>query len=541
MSNSELLRHALVIGNNVYHYLPELRTAVADARAVAATLRSAGITVSEHIDADRRTLLRARSAFAEQIRAGGVGIVWFSGHGVQLLGRNILLPVDAEVDNEHVVRDEGIDLDDLIEFLTAVAPQILIVIVDACRTNPFPEARFRALIRSGLGNPRDIPSGVLVVYSAGPNEPALDNLGPTDSNPNGLFAREVIPLLTQPGVPLTTLVRQARSAIREKAVRFTGREQVPHISDRLIPDFVLISGEIADKSLATLANADKILHEHANVIKKLVFPHRITNPIRTEDLLALFRHHTCKVSSEEEFSQILSMITDRNIIPGLIYDGWEAYLLEEHAKWKAEIEHEKKARIGRMAASLIKNKMKIFLDAGSTNEEIAKIIIRRIENRALSSLTIASTSINIVDMISDSCVRMGFDDEFSAVRLYVPGGQVRPNTQAIVSAFNDEPRQIVSLGRLVGGFDIGFVGVNGIDAYAGFTTHTNAEVTNKFDIMAVCYRTVIVGDSSKVGIVLDQRFGGFDDDVTLIIDDNPENERLQRLIVEHCDKILRAR
>ncbi|MGE3279573.1 MAG: hypothetical protein AB7H90_05305 [Alphaproteobacteria bacterium] len=300
----------------------------------------------------------------------------------------------------------------------------------------------------------------------------------------------------------------------------------------VVPELKAASGTIAD--------ADRFVRAHADTIKKIVFPHRKSNPIAREQLSLIAREHTGMMTTEDEFGQILSHIIERNLIPGLIFDGFEAYLFEEHSKWKREVEHEKKMQIGRKAAGFVQNGMKVFLDAGSTTEELVKVLVRRIENRALTRVTIATTSVNIAAVISDCCVRMGFDDDFSAVRLLIPGGQVRPGTQAIVAASEAESDEIVNLGRTLKGFDIGFVGVNGIDINQGFTTHTNAELQNKTDIINICRRNIIVGDSSKIGIVLEQRFAGFEDQIMLVVDSDPDNFDLRDILHAHPKKVVLA-
>lgn len=135
---------------------------------------------------------------------------------------------------------------------------------------------------------------------------------------------------------------------------------------------------------------------------------------------------------------------------------------------------------------------------------------------------------------------MGFDDDFSAVRLYVPGGQVRPSTQAIVAVNNVTLCPILELGKQLGQFDLGVVGVNGVDIKAGFTTHENAEAANKAAIVRASKSCVIVGDSSKIGIVLESKFADFTDAVRFVVDEEPSNEKLREMIALFGDKIILA-
>jgi len=293
------------------------------------------------------------------------------------------------------------------------------------------------------------------------------------------------------------------------------------------------------KVSATISDADALLRTQAALIQKAVFPHRHANPITLHALRDVVNSQNADHLGRVEFEQILSSIIRHSLIPGLYYDGFELYLVEEHARWKAGVHHDRKEIIGRKASSLIGNGTKVFLDAGSTTAEVASVLCKKIENRVLMRITIATTSISIANTISECCVKMGFDDAFSAVELFVPGGQVRPGTQAIVAAGADS-HQILRLADHIGGFDIGLVGVNGVDLEGGFTTHSNAELTNKQDIMRSSKTRYLLGDSSKIGIVLEERFADFSDDVRYVVDNDPDNERLRVLLACQKNKIILA-
>lgn len=294
-------------------------------------------------------------------------------------------------------------------------------------------------------------------------------------------------------------------------------------------------------SLDVLADAEALLRAQAAAIQKAVFPHREQNPISREKLREVVATYDPALTGSQDFNAVLDAVVQRNMVPGLSYDGYEAYVIEEHASWKSELQRQKKEKVARKAAIGIKNGVKLFLDAGSTTEEIVRILCRRIETRALTKLTVATTSVNIADMLSDCCVKMGFDDDFSAVRLFIPGGQIRPCTQAIVPLERGQnTRQILELAEHVGGFDMALVGVNGVHADGGFTTHDPSEAGSKAAILAAASTRAIVGDSTKIGLQLECKFAGFEDELTLVVDDDPESEPLQALLERHCAKILLA-
>ena len=235
-------RVALVIGNNHYVNVGGLEKAVADARLMAETLRNVGFEVIEREDLDRRAINLALGQFVDKIGAGGVGLLYFAGHGVQIGGSNYLLPIDVPaLSNQEDLRDEAIDLGRVMERISDAKAKLSILIIDACRDNPFPRVSGRSIGGTrGLTIPA-APSGILIVYSAGVNETAIDSLGPNDDSPNGLFTRELVPFIKKPGLRLYDAVRQARKTVADEA-KAAGGSQNPAIYDQTDGDFFFVAG-----------------------------------------------------------------------------------------------------------------------------------------------------------------------------------------------------------------------------------------------------------------------------------------------------------
>jgi DeoR/GlpR family transcriptional regulator of sugar metabolism len=290
---------------------------------------------------------------------------------------------------------------------------------------------------------------------------------------------------------------------------------------------------------STVSEASEILHAKSILIEKAVFPHRQSNPLSLQALRDAVNSQLEDPLDPVDFDAILTSVMRVNLIPGLYFDGYEVYLVEEHSLWKSEVNRDRKERIGRRVSALIKNGATVFLDAGSTSGEVASVLVRRLQNRALTNIRVATTSISIASLVSQCCVSMGFDDSFSAVRLYVPGGRVREATQAIVG-LDASMDSIADLAEQLGGFDVGVIGVNGVDLVEGFTTHDNAEVVNKKAIMRASKTRLLVGDSSKLGIVLEEKFAQFADDLVYIVDNDPNNELLVSVSNHYHDKVILA-
>jgi len=129
-------RLALVIGNAAYGK-QALKNPANDARVMAASLRKLGFQVIERIDAGKKSMEDAILEFGEKLKAGGVGLFYYAGHGVQVRGHNYLVPLDASLPSEASVRVQAVDVDLVLEQMTEARNRANVVILDACRNNPF--------------------------------------------------------------------------------------------------------------------------------------------------------------------------------------------------------------------------------------------------------------------------------------------------------------------------------------------------------------------------------------------------------------------
>lgn len=234
-------RLALVIGINDYDAVPSLTKAVGDAEAMTEQLGQMGFAVTTVINPDRRAFNQAITAFRRQLRPGDTAFVHFSGHGVEVNGRNLLLPRDIPVPTsgeEDFLIEEAIDLAVLIERISDSGAGVRIFVVDACRNNPFTDANGRAIGQlNGLALVEP-PRGSFVLYSAGYRQTALDRLGPDDDNATSVYTRVLLEALKAPGVPISDIARSVRLDVAALAAT-VGHEQFPAYYDELTEDVVL--------------------------------------------------------------------------------------------------------------------------------------------------------------------------------------------------------------------------------------------------------------------------------------------------------------
>ncbi|MDZ5461500.1 caspase family protein [Azohydromonas lata] len=235
-------RVALVIGNSAYRVGP-LKNPTADAQAMAQALRALSFDVSLVQDAPLRELIESFRRFSMDSRGAAVRLIFYAGHGLQVKGRNYLLPVDSEIRAEDEVPAKSADLNELLERLGALPQGINIVILDACRNNPFsgaeilgPDGRrlkFRGATPAGLA-PVEAPLGSMVAFSTAPGGVALDN----PKEPHSLYTKHLLGVLQTPGLPIEMVFKQVRLSV----ARETGRVQVPWESSSLTGDFCFKPG-----------------------------------------------------------------------------------------------------------------------------------------------------------------------------------------------------------------------------------------------------------------------------------------------------------
>lgn len=236
-------RLALVIGNANYLYGGKLRNPVNDARDMSATLKKLGFTVVEGYDLTLAQMEDKITQFGNQLKSQkGVGLVYFAGHGVQFSGANYLIPIDANIKTEQETKYKGLNLGLILDTLENAKNGFNIVILDACRNNPFARSWNRDAGTSGGLASTDAPSGTFIAYATKPGGVAADGTGR-----NGTFTAE---LLKQIQVPNLT-VEQVFKNVRENVLKQTNNKQLPWDSSSLVGDFYFSGQGIPTKTNLT--------------------------------------------------------------------------------------------------------------------------------------------------------------------------------------------------------------------------------------------------------------------------------------------------
>jgi DeoR/GlpR family transcriptional regulator of sugar metabolism len=316
----------------------------------------------------------------------------------------------------------------------------------------------------------------------------------------------------------------------ERAIEYVANSIVADLFALTCRELESFHNPTTTEQINFVKTADEFLEEMAKRCLSVLFPYRRENPITIEDLLQLVMSSDNENVAGVTFSEMLSDLFSRDMLPGVAFDGYELYIQEEHYSWKAHINTDRKARVARVAARQVRSGDRIVIDAGSATDELVKVLCARFVSRTLTNVTILSNSMSAVESLLDVADLHGMDEHTCPFRLHIVGGHVRPNTRAIVNIDEGDSGAFAHAIRRFSGIDIGFLGVNGIDHAGGLTTHDKGEFNNKRDIIALARRSVVLGDSSKIGIVEDLRFGTFSEEVTVVLDQSPISQKLYDIV-----------
>lgn len=227
-------KFAFVVGNGAYLGRDRsLTNAESDARLMAKTLVARGFDVTTSFNLGRKDFLRQLTEFSERVPQGALALVFYAGHGMQLGGANYLIPVDMQPESEQAVHLAALPLRNLLEKMAASKAAVNVVVLDACRNNPFQQeilVRMRTIIpRNGLAAVR-APRGTLIAYSTAPGQLAADGKGS-----NSLYTEQLARALQERNLSLEQIFKRVGQRVRES----TADAQIPWFESSLSDDVYL--------------------------------------------------------------------------------------------------------------------------------------------------------------------------------------------------------------------------------------------------------------------------------------------------------------
>ncbi|MCS7005361.1 MAG: caspase family protein [Cytophagales bacterium] len=252
VKQEKINRYALVIGNSTYKKIGQLRNPQNDARDIAVVLREKGFDVIECIDCDKRKMDESLDIFISKLRVGkGIGFFYYAGHGVQFQSSNYLLPIDITANSRAEVVQNAVSLNVVLEKMSSARNLLNIVVLDACRDDPFKKSTTRGFTvvkgeeqnvsapqqqdpdeAVGLAPPPQLPKdapGFLIAYSTSPGAVAEDGDGK-----NGLYTQELLKVMRMNGIKIEDAFKRVRNNIRQM-----GKSQIPWENTSLTEDFEL--------------------------------------------------------------------------------------------------------------------------------------------------------------------------------------------------------------------------------------------------------------------------------------------------------------
>jgi uncharacterized caspase-like protein len=229
-------RVALVIGNSAYRAVSPLPNAESDAKGMSALLDAAGFEVMTTPDLSQDDLRKTIGEFAGRLAEKGpdtVALVFYAGHGIQVDGENFLVPIDVDPKREADIPVQAVRLNDLLNTLNSVPNKMRIVMLDACRNNPFPAisqttGRGLAMVDTKSGAP-----GTFISYSTSPGAEAEDGTGS-----NSPYTAALLKVAREPGLPIEEAFKRVRVSVNDA----TQGRQVPWESSSLTSDFRFFGG-----------------------------------------------------------------------------------------------------------------------------------------------------------------------------------------------------------------------------------------------------------------------------------------------------------
>ncbi|MBL8516107.1 MAG: caspase family protein [Betaproteobacteria bacterium] len=224
VARPDAARVALIIGNSDYRTAP-LANPLNDARDMAKALSALGFDVTLKENATLREQKQAIRNFAGKVRQGGVGLFYFAGHGVQSKGKNFLIPVDADIQQEYELEDQALDANLVLGAMDEAQSAVNILILDACRNNPFMRS-FRSASR-GLAQ-MDAPKGSFIAYATAPGSVAADGI-----DGNGTYTKHLLRNLQQGDSDISKVFSRVRAGVAQE----TRNQQIPWESTSMVGDF----------------------------------------------------------------------------------------------------------------------------------------------------------------------------------------------------------------------------------------------------------------------------------------------------------------
>src|SRR5690606_1107756 len=188
-----------------------------DARAMAGTLQSMGFEVMKYEDLSGTDMKRVINEFGKRLAGNDVGLFYYAGHGIQYKGTNYMISIEANLQNEEQIEFNCVSADRIVCFMETARAKVNVIIMDACRNNPFERSWRRSTNGNGLAM-MNAPSGTLIAYATAPGTTAADGDGV-----NGLYTSAILKYIKDENLTIEQVFKKVRTEVEERS----GRMQIP--------------------------------------------------------------------------------------------------------------------------------------------------------------------------------------------------------------------------------------------------------------------------------------------------------------------------
>ena len=254
-------RVAFVIGNGDYAKAP-LKNAVKDATDISKVLRKNGFNVSQYLNYQSNQVEEVKSKLVASLKKDSIAVFYYAGHGIQVEGQNLFPSVDADMLSLPKIKNQSLKLDDLLSIINQVRPRASIIILDACRDNPFepPVQAKGSLSSKGLARVAPPPATV-VFYSTRPGSTASDG-----NNDNGLFTEQLLKILEEPNQPIEILFRK----VANNVYKVSNGDQEPWVEGVIRDEIIIAQPQIIQEQVLATNNKER------EKITNAVIPQKVT-------------------------------------------------------------------------------------------------------------------------------------------------------------------------------------------------------------------------------------------------------------------------
>jgi hypothetical protein len=260
-------RVAFIIGNGGYPKSLALKNPLNDATAIEKQLTSLGFETKSYKDLKVAEVSGLRQQMESRLKRNSVLFFYYAGHGVQIDGRNYLLPVDATLNDGDKASQESLYLGDVLHAIERIRPKIAVVILDACRDNPFKDQKNSPVAKQGLARV-DPPTSTVVFYATRPGGTAQDG-----DDENGVFTKALLQEIVKPEQPLEVLFRRVSTSV----FKSTKSEQEPWIEGVIREEFIVNQG-IIQKPLQPIAVAVAVAATPTPQVEKILTSPPVKGP-----------------------------------------------------------------------------------------------------------------------------------------------------------------------------------------------------------------------------------------------------------------------